>query len=287
MFPFCVSTGNVGVVQRLGQFTGTQQPGCSCYICCVYSVKQVSMATAPLKCHSECKTKDNVTLTVETVVQHRIKPDMVKEAVFEIQDPDTQMRAYVDNILRSKLPEMDLDEAYSAKEKMVGEILGELKAAMSGYGYDIVNVLITDLRPERSVMDAMNEINASRRRREAAIEKGEADKILQIKAAEADAEAKYQSGLGIARMRKAITEGFSESIKEMTSVGMETAPAMHMMMVTQYLDTLKEFSSSKSSIMIPHGPGAIHDIETQVRNGFMSASAMSGLPQPPTGAKHI
>lgn len=44
----------------------------------------------------------------------------------------------------------------------------------SRYGYDILNVLITDIQPERSVLDAMNEINASRRQREAAFEKGEA-----------------------------------------------------------------------------------------------------------------
>jgi len=111
--------------------------------------------------------------------------------------------------------------------------------------------------------------------REAALEKGEGAKILKIKEAEADAEAKYQSGLGIARMRRAITEGFSESIREMQSVGLDVAPAMHMMITTQYLDTLKEFASSKSSIMIPHGPGAIQDIESQVRNGFISASALN------------
>jgi regulator of protease activity HflC (stomatin/prohibitin superfamily) len=242
----------------------------------------VGMQVKPLKCTSECKTKDNVTLTVETVVQYCIKKDMVREAVFEIENPELQMRAFVDNILRSKIPEMDLDETYSAKEKMVGDIVTELKAAMTGYGFEIINVLMTDLRPEKSVLDAMNDINASRRRREAAMEKGEADKILLIKAAEADAEAKFQSGKGIARMRKAITEGFSESIKEMTSVGLEVAPAMHMMMVTQYLDTLKEFSNGKASIMVPHGPGAIADIESQVRNGFISASAMTG-----GASKHI
>ena len=48
---------------------------------------------------------------------------------------------------------------------------------MGQYGYDIINVLITDIQPERSVLDAMNEINASRRQREAAFEKG----ILEVK----------------------------------------------------------------------------------------------------------
>jgi len=52
-------------------------------------------------------------------------------------------------------------------------------------------VLITDLTPEKSITAAMNEINASRRQRVAALEKAEANKILHVKEAEADAESKY------------------------------------------------------------------------------------------------
>ena len=42
---------------------------------------------------------------------------------------------------------------------------------MARYGYEIVNVLITDLSPDKSVTRAMNEINAARRMREAALDK--------------------------------------------------------------------------------------------------------------------
>ena len=53
----------------------------------------------------------------------------------------------------------------------------------------------------------MNEINAQKRLRAAANEKAEAEKIVQIKAAEADAESKYLSGYGVARQRQAIVNG--------------------------------------------------------------------------------
>merc|ERR1719277_318187 len=93
---------------------------------------------------------------------------------------------------------MDLDDAYSAKEKMNYEILTSVQEAMGKFGYDVIKVLITDLLPERSVLNAMNEINASKRQREAAYERGEADKVLKIKASEADAEAKRLAGVGMA-----------------------------------------------------------------------------------------
>mmetsp|Transcript_43558 Transcript_43558/g.59491 ORF Transcript_43558/g.59491 Transcript_43558/m.59491 type:complete len:140 (-) Transcript_43558:122-541(-) len=137
-----------------------------------------------------------------------------------------------------------------------------------------MDVLITDLSPERSVLDAMNEINASRRKREAAIEKGEADKILIVKAAEADAESKYLSGVGVARMRTAITDGFKNSVSAMSETGIDAHDAIHMMLVTQYLDTLKDLGQSNATIMVPHGPGAMKDIESQVRDGFVVAEHM-------------
>jgi regulator of protease activity HflC (stomatin/prohibitin superfamily) len=67
-------------------------------------------------------------------------------------------------------------------------------------------VLITDIDPDRRVKDAMNEINASKRLKYAVAERAEGDKILQVKSAEAEAEAKYLSGVGVAKQRKAIVD---------------------------------------------------------------------------------
>merc|ERR1711988_1614613 len=75
------------------------------------------------------------------------------------------------------------------------------------YGYNIVEALVTDMSPEIRVKNSFNDINASRRMREAQQEKAEAEKILQVKAAEADAESKHLSGVGVARQRAAIVEG--------------------------------------------------------------------------------
>jgi len=238
------------------------------------------MAVAQIQCRSDCKTSDNVTVTALTAVQYRIVKDMVKTAVFDVVNPQAMMSAEVDNILRSTLPTKTLDECYADKEKMVLEIATAVKDAMSKYGYEIINVLITDLQPEASVLRAMNEINAARRNREAAFEKGEADKMLKIKASEADAESKRLAGVGMAQMRAAMAQGFQDSMKFMKEAGMSESDAMHMMIMTQYLDTLKEFSASHGTIVVPHGPSSVKDIESQIREGFLSAgSAGSGQPR--------
>lgn len=85
------------------------------------------------------------------------------------------------------------------------------------YGYEILTTLVTDMSPDAKVKASMNEINASRRLKEAASHKAEADKVRQVKAAEAEAEARYLSGLGVARQRKAIVEGLQSSVSEFSS----------------------------------------------------------------------
>jgi len=271
----CVDTGRVGVKQWCGAYSGTQEPGCSIILWPFTTVRSVSLASRVMECSSDCKTKDNVTLSVITSIQYNIAKDDVEQAVFHIADPERQMRAYVDSVVRSTLPELNLDEAYAAKEKMVSNILESVKKSMEPFGYTVLNVLITDLRPEASVLRAMNDINASRRQREAAYEKGEAEKVLLIKAAEADAESKRLTGVGIAKMRLAMAEGFKNSIDMMGQSGLQPPEAMHMMMMTQYVDALKDFAThGNSSVMLPSGPGAVKDLESQVRDGFLASSSL-------------
>lgn len=272
----CVGAGSVGVVQQFGKFSGYMEPGMNMYCPCIQSVSQVSLAVRQIECTTECKTKDNATVTVRTAVQYRVNKMRIKQAVFDIENPEAQIRASVDNVVRSSIPSLDMDQCFSNKNSLCNEILASVQGTMHPYGYTVTNVLVVDLSPDRTLLQAMNAQLAARRQREAAIEQGEAQKVLQVKSAEADAEAKFLAGQGMARMRTAIADGFKDSMLSMSAGGLNPQEAMHMMITTQYLDTLKDFANNPnhSSIMIPHGPGAVKDIESQVRDGFISASAL-------------
>nr|KJB70936.1 hypothetical protein B456_011G096600 [Gossypium raimondii] len=148
--------------------------------------------------------------------------------------------------------------------------------AMSAYGYEIVQTLIVDIEPDEHVKRAMNEINAAARMRVAANEKAEAEKIIQIKRAEGEAESKYLSGVGIARQRQAIVDGLRDSVLgfSVNVPGTTAKDVLDMVLITQYFDTMKEIgaASKSSSVFIPHGPGAVRDIATQIRDGLLQAS---------------
>lgn len=113
--------------------------------------------------------------------------------------------------------------------------------------------------------------------RMAATEKAEAEKILQIKRAEGEAEAKYLSGLGIARQRQAIVDGLRDSVLgfAVNVPGTTAKDVMDMVLVTQYFDTMKEIGacSKSSAVFIPHGPGAVRDVASQIRDGLLQGSA--------------
>uniref|UniRef100_A0A453QJP4 Band 7 domain-containing protein n=1 Tax=Aegilops tauschii subsp. strangulata TaxID=200361 RepID=A0A453QJP4_AEGTS len=114
----------------------------------------------------------------------------------------------------------------------------------------------------------------------ASVYKGEAEKIHLVKKAEGEAEAKYLSGVGIAKQRQAITDGLRENILNFShSVsGTSAKEVMDLIMVTQYFDTIKELgdNSKTTTVFIPHGPGHVKDIGDQIRTGMMEASS-SGL----------
>lgn len=111
----------------------------------------------------------------------------------------------------------------------------------------------------------------------ASVYKGEAEKVLLVKKAEAEAEAKYLGGVGVARQRQAITDGLRENILNFSHKveGTSAKEVMDLILITQYFDTIKDLgnSSKNTTVFIPHGPGHVRDISGQIRNGMMEAAA--------------
>lgn len=148
--------------------------------------------------------------------------------------------------MRSQLPNLELDAVFEAKEELALEVKNALADTMTTYGYQIVQVLISDLDPDQRVKNAMNEINSSKRLKYAIAERAEGDKILQVKAAEAEAESKYLSGVGVAKQRKAIVDGLRNSIVDFSDhvEGSSTKEVMDLLLLTQYFDMVRDVGSA-------------------------------------------
>ncbi len=144
---------------------------------------------------------------------------------------------------------------------------------MTQFGFVILNSLVTDIDPDAKVKVAMNEINAAERMKVAAREKAEANKIMKVKEAEADAESKALQGKGIADQRLAIVKGLKESVEDFQEgvQGTTAHDVMNLVLMTQYFDTLKDIGQYSNTILIPHSPGGMQDIEEQMRKAMIQA----------------
>ncbi|XP_031287260.1 hypersensitive-induced response protein-like protein 1 [Pistacia vera] len=275
-----VDQSTVAIKERFGRFDEVLEPGCHCLPWCLGRrlAGHLSLRLQQLDVRCETKTKDNVFVNVVASVQYHALADKASDAFYKLSNTRTQIQAYVFDVIRASVPKMDLDDVFEQKNEIAKVVEEELEKAMSAYGYEIVQTLIVDIEPDDHVKRAMNEINAAARLRLAANEKAEAEKIVQIKRAEGEAESKYLSGVGIARQRQAIVDGLRDSVLGFSEnvPGTTAKDVLDMVLITQYFDTMKEIgaSSKSSSVFIPHGPGAVHDVATQIRNGLLQASSL-------------
>ena len=163
---------------------------------------------------------------------------------------------------------MTLDELFEKKDEIALEVQKQVAEEMSTYGYIIVKTLITKVEPDAEVKQSMNEINAAQRKRVAAQELAEADKIKIVTAAEAEAEKDRLHGVGIAEQRKAIVDGLADSIKELkdTNVNLTEEQIMSILLTNQYLDTLNNFAEKQgtNTLFLPANPDGVENIRTQI-----------------------
>ncbi|XP_062092118.1 hypersensitive-induced response protein 4-like [Humulus lupulus] len=278
-FCTCVNQANIGVVERWGRFERLAEPGLHFFNPfageCLAGV--LSTRICSLDVRVETKTKDNVFVQLVCSIQYRVVKQNADDAYYELQNPKEQIQSYVFDVVRAIVPRMNLDELFEQKGEVAKSVLEELEKIMVAYGYNIEHILMVDIIPDPHVRKAMNEINAAQRLQLASVYKGEAEKVLQIKRAEGEAESKYLGGVGVARQRQAITDGLRENIVNFSHKveGTSAKEVMDLIMITQYFDTIKDLgnSSNNTTVFIPHGPGHIRDIGDQIRNGLMEANS--------------
>ena len=224
----------------------------------------------------ETKTKDNVFVNLGVSVQFIAVSDKIFDAFYRLTDVELQITSYVYDVVRGEVPKKTLDEVFETKEDLAQIIKADLSDSMDDFGYSIIKSLITDIDPAPNVKSAMNQINATARLLVAAQNEAEADKIRQVKSAEAEAESKKLQGEGIAQQRAAIIEGFKDSIndlKQVTGSEVETQDVMNMVMMVQYFDALRDIGTSgqNNAVLIPYGAGGSNQIFQQMTQAMITS----------------
>jgi regulator of protease activity HflC (stomatin/prohibitin superfamily) len=278
---YTVDQQTYAIIERFGKFVRFAVPGLHMKLPLIEVIRgRLSLRIQQLEVLVETKTLDNVFVKVMVAVQFFVIQDKIYDAFYKLTDPKEQITAFVFDVVRARVPSIGLDDVFAKKDEIAIAVKNELSEMMSAFGYGILKALVTDIDPDEKVKASMNEINAAQRMRVAANERGEAEKILRVKAAEAEKESMALQGKGVSEQRMAIIEGLKASLIEFQK-GMPEASAldaMSLVLITQYFDALKEIgaSSKTNTILLPHSPGGLDDIISQIRESIMTGHLATG-----------
>lgn len=285
---YTVRTASAGVVERFGKFHRITKPGLHFLIPYAERVFFVDLQVQQAQFSVETKTRDNVFVQIPVSVQYQVLEDRIFDAFYKLSRPQKQIESFVFNSILGHVPKLTLDETFEQQSGISVAVKTELDSIMSGFGFNILTALVTDIVPDAKVKTAMNDINAAQRAQVAAQARGEADKVLKVKQAEAEAQSKALQGQGIAAERQAIIDGLRSSIEHFREAvpGTTAEDVMALVLLTQYFDTLKDIGlkGGSNTIFLPNNPGAANDFLQQIVAGLRAGRA-SEVPvaTPPQG----
>ena len=256
---FMVKQQTAAIIERFGKFHSIRQSGLHLKIPLVDKVAgRLSLKIQQLDVIIETKTLDDVFVKLKVSVQYKVINEKVYDAFYKLDYPHDQITSYVFDVVRAEVPKMKLDDVFVKKNDIAIAVKSELNDAMMEYGYDIIRTLVTDIDPDAQVKIAMNRINAADREKTAAQYEGDAQRILIVEKAKAEAESKRLQGQGIADQRREIARGLEESVDVLNRVGINSQEASALIVVTQHYDTLQSIGSETNSnlILLPNSPQA-------------------------------
>ena len=257
-----VRQSEVYIIERLGKFYKVADAGLTIiipfldHVRSVVSLKQQTMDVPP----QGVITKDNVTITIDTVVFYQIT-DPAK-AVYEIQSLKKGIEYLAITTIRDIIGKMDLDETFSSRDGINNKLRAVLDEATDKWGCKIDRVEIKDITPPADIRDAMEkEMNAERNKRamileseaqrQSAITIAEGKKQAAILEAEADKEAKIRRAAGEAQAIKEVADAKAKEI-QMVYDAMKKADPNDKLVQLKSLEALEEVAKGDANkVFIP------------------------------------
>ena len=256
---FIVKQQSAAVVERFGKFVNVRQSGLQLKVPLIDNVAgRLSLRIQQLDVVVETKTKDDVFVKLKVSVQFKVIKEKVYDAFYKLDNPADQITSFIFDVVRAEVPKLILDDVFIKKDDIAIAVKSEIQEAMTEYGFQIIKTLVTDIDPDAQVKESMNRINASEREKVAAQFEGEAQKILIVEKAKAEAESKRLQGQGIADQRREIARGLEDSVKVLNGVDINSQEASALIVVTQHYDTLQSVGAEANSnlILMPNSPQA-------------------------------
>ena len=241
-----VPQGYKWVVQRLGKYSQTLEPGLNLIIPYVDDVAyKVTTKDIVLDIPSqEVITRDNVVIIANAVAYINIvRPD---KAVYGIEDYEYGIRNLVQTSLRSIIGEMDLDSALSSRDEIKTKLKHAISEDIADWGITLKTVEIQDINPSQTMQASMEEQAAAERLRRATVTRADGQK----QAAILEADGRLEASRRDAEAQVVLAKGSEESIRLITAaMGDEEMPIVYLL-GEQYIKSIRQLAESDNATMV-------------------------------------
>ncbi|NDK09591.1 hypothetical protein GW846_02330 [Candidatus Gracilibacteria bacterium] len=214
-----ISPNTVRTVEFLGRFDRILRQGLNFIIPFLETTKTQALYRRNFPVEVDGITSDNVTAYIGLNVIYYVEDDnnntregSIYKSVYSIDDARTMMKSTIDEQLRGMIVAFTHKEIFAKREEIGETIEEKLRVRLASFGFKLDSIQVRDVKLDSTVMMAMNKVVETQKFKEAAMNEGEAEKIMKVKQAEAEKESKILLGEGMAGQRTKIAEGFKEAV---------------------------------------------------------------------------
>ena len=262
-----ISQSETKIVERLGKYYATLQPGINIIIPFIDRAKEIValkngryVYTTNIDLREQVYdfdrqnviTKDNIQMQINALLYFQIMDPF--KAVYEINNLPNAIEKLTQTTLRNIIGEMELDQTLTSRDTINTKLRGVLDDATNKWGIKVNRVELQDITPPSSVLQAMEKQMQAERDKRATILTSEGEKAAKINRAEAEKQQAIllAEGEATARIRKAEAE--AQAIEKITTaVGKSTNPANYLL-AKNYIQMLQDVASGDKSktVFLPY-----------------------------------
>jgi len=238
-----VPQGYKWVVQRLGKYQSTLNPGLNLIIPYVDSVSyKVTTKDIVLEIPAqEVISKDNAAILANAVAYISIVSPA--KAVYGVEDYIHAIQTLVQTSLRSIIGEMTLDQTLSSRDLIKARLKEAISDDIADWGITLKTVEIQDINPSDTMQKAMEEQAAAERHRRATVTRAEGEKEAQILEADGRLEASKRDGEAQVILAQASQEAI---IKVTQAIGDNDIPVLYLL-GEKYIHSIQDLASSPNA----------------------------------------
>ncbi len=252
------------VVERLGRFHGTLEPGLNLIIPFLDRVAYThSLKEVPLDVPEQiCITKDNTQLGVDGILYYQVTDPRL--ASYGSSNYIAAISQLAQTTLRSEIGKMELDKTFESRDEINRQIVASLDEAGRNWGIKVLRYEIKSLTPPEAILRSMQQQITAEREKRALIAKSEGERQQEINVADGEKQAAVLRSEGEKQAAINRAQGEATAIRviaEATAAGVRAVAdaigdkggleAANLKVAQQYVEAFANLAKTSNTLIVP------------------------------------